>query len=661
MVRELLERRVKIIIIKRFIFPFVGEIGYPRDKMNLQTIMLISEGRELSLVRKHAMNITDAKKDCFKMATEEEWEEAVLKSLKGRKLDTLHTPTFENIILKPLYSDSSSSKKAEESGKSPYKRGIYKHGYQHNPLKICQVAEGEHLKETILGALRNGQNTISFDVHSLDHTELTNLLTDLPLHDYPIFLQAGDQQESLMNILAESAVDLHPQGAVIRDLITEWAEKGVIPIKETTALSEWMECIKYWNQASPTIKTIFVNSKPYHEAGADAVKEIAYALSLGAHYIYTGIQTGISPMETAEKMIFSFSIDSVFFMQIAKLRAARKLWYAVGKAYGQDCSFKMDIHAETSKRNKTSFDRYVNLLRSTNEGMAAVIGNCQYLTVAPFDELLREKSSLGKRLARNIPLILKEESMLMQTADPGGGSYYLETLTDELCHKAWDLFLEIEKKGGILTELKNGNLQRSLAEQAKSRLSAVASRKEKIVGINVYANPKEERPNISQKFKEVPTIQEGEKEIFPLEPVRLASAFEVIRSMNLTWGNKREQQQKIHLMGIGSLSQSKAYLDFAKELLAAGGLNYTETIEIKNIEKLEKTLAESKAEYILICGDENQLDSPLSSIKLTTHTPIYAVGKFESTIKALNWRSINRHTNMIDLLTVLSSSQEVRA
>ena len=627
--------------------------------MNLHTIMLISEGRELSLVRKQAMNITDAKKDGFKQAMKEDWERAVLKSLKGKKLDTLHTQTFENIILKPLYTNS--SKTEEVSGKPPYTRGIYEHGYQHNPLRICQVAEGDHLKETILDGLKNGLNTISFDVNTMDHSEFTNLLTDLPLHEYPLFLQVGDRQEDLMIKLAEFSGDLKQQGAVMRDLITEWAEKGVMPIKETTALSEWFKCIKYWNQSSPTIKTILVNCKPYHEAGADAVKEIAYALSLGAHYIYTGIQTGISPMETAQKMIFSFSIDSVFFMQIAKLRAARKLWYAVGKAYDEECSFKMDIHAETSKRNKTSFDRYVNLLRTTNEGLAAVIGNCQYLTVAPFDELLSEKSSLGKRLARNIPLILKEETMLMKTADPGGGSYYLETLTDELCEKAWDLFLEIEKKGGILTELKNGNLQRALAEQAKSRLSAVASRKETIVGINVYANPKEERPNINQKFKEVPTIQEGEKEIFPLEPVRLASEFEVIRSMNLTWGNKMDQQQKIRLMGIGSLSQSKAYLDFAKELLAAGGLNYSETVEIKNIEKLEETMAESKADYILICGDENQLDGPLSSIKLKTHTHIYVVGDFESTIKALNWKKIDRYTNMIDLLTVLSSSQEVKA
>ena len=605
------------------------------------------------------MNLKDAKNIQFKQATEEEWEQAVLKSLKGKGLDTLYTQTFENIILKPLY--YLEDEKDEVSGKPPYTRGIYEAGYQDHPLRICQVAAGDHLKETINEALENGQNTISFDVSHIDDDKLLNLLADLPVQDYPVFLQPNNRQKHIMKKLPEVSRYSTQQGAVVRDLITEWAERGSMPMKEANILSEWFQDIKEWNRTSPTVKTILINSKPYHEAGADSVKEIAYALSLGAQYIHEGLKQGITSIETAQKMIFSFSIDSVFFMQIAKLRAARKLWYAIGKAYGQDNSFKMDIHAQTSKRNKTTFDRHVNILRTTNEALAAVIGNCQYLTVTPFDELLNQDSSLGKRLARNIPHILKEESMLMKTADPGGGSYYLETLTDELCQQAWNLFLDIEKKGGILSEIKNGNLQRVLAEEAKARLTASALRKERIVGINVYANPKEERPDGKQEFKNVPTIQKGEKEIFPLEPIRMASEFEAIRSMNLTWGSEKEQQQKIMLIGVGSLSQSKPYLDFAKEVLAAGGLNYTEMLEISDNEKLEEVIRKSQAGYILVCGDEKHLHDPLTSLQLVEPAHIYAVGNFDSGIKEFNWKKIDRHTDMIDLLTILSSAQEVNA
>ncbi|OCA86313.1 methylmalonyl-CoA mutase family protein [Bacillus sp. FJAT-27986] len=609
------------------------------------------------------MKIKDAKNDRFQQTTVEEWEKAVLKSLKGKELDTLHTQTFEKIILKPLYNLDSEKDEVPVPGKPPYTRGIYENGYQHHPLKICQVATGSNIKGTILEALENGQNTISFDVNKMGSEELIKLLNDLPIEDYPLFLQAGsgNRQEIIMEKLAEVNGLSDQQGAVVRDLITEWAERGSIPTKENNALSDWFHYIKNWNLSSPTIKTILVNSRPYHEAGADAVKEIAYSLSLGAHYVFEGMQAGLSAQETAEKIIFSFSIDSSFFMQIAKLRAARKLWFAVGKSYGQENNFKMDIHAQTSLRNKTGFDHYVNLLRSTNEALAAVIGNCQYLTVIPFDQLQREKSSLGKRLARNIPHILREESMLMKTADPGGGSYYLEALTDELCQQAWDQFIKLEKKGGILSELKKGQIQGELTELAKNRLSAVAIRKEKMVGTNVYANPKEERPDLAQNLIETQSIQKSEKEIFPLKPIRLASEFEAIRSMNLTWGNEMEQRQRIIVIGLGSVSQSKPYIDLSKEVLAAGGLSYTERTGIVNQEMLEEIIRGCQGSYFLICGDENHLNTPLSNLKVDSNMHIYAVGNFDLAIKEFNWKKIDRHTNMIDLLTILSSRQGVKA
>ncbi len=599
------------------------------------------------------MNIKDARNDQFKQATEEQWEKAVLKSLKGKELDMLQTETFEKIILKPLYFKS--PEKDEVPGKPPYTRGIYESGYLHHPLKICQVARGENLKETIIESLANGQNTISFDVNGLGDEDLNNLLNHLPIQEHPLFLLPGDRQEILMEKLGKGLTN--QQGIVARDPISDWAEKGSMPTKETSSLSKWFHQIKEWNLSSPTIKTILINSKPYHESGADAAKEIAYALSLGAHYVYEGIQAGLSSKETAEKMVFSFAIDSVFFMQIAKIRAARKLWYAIGKAYGKENTFKMDIHAQTSQRNKTTFDRHVNLLRTTNEALAAIIGNCQYLTVNTFDEMLTNNSSLGKRLARNIPHILREESMLMKTADPGGGSYYLEALTDELCQQAWDQFVKLEKKGGILSELKKGQIQRELADLAKNRLSAVAVRKERVVGINTYANPKEERPDAIKNLTEKPSIQQGEKEIFPLERIRLASEFEAIRSMNLTWGS----EIRIMVIGLGRVSQAKPYIDFSKELLAAGGLSYTEKTEIMSNAMLKEEIKNSDADYILICGDENDIDGPLTTHKENEAMHIYAVGNFNLAIKELNWQKIDRHTNMIDLLTTLSSMREVKA
>lgn len=581
----------------------------------------------------------------FSQSTEQEWEEAVKRSLKGKDAASLQTKTYENIILKPLYSESIDDR--EHPGVPPYTRGIGT-----KELWICQENQGrdaEAVKEAVRKGIRGGENTISFKADSLKPDEVIRLLSDLPIDEYPVFTQAGRLQQAIM----ESGLTI--TGSVTRDLIMEWVQAGGLPINEKNELANWISLIGEWGLNHPDIKTIMVDTTPYHEAGADAASEIAYALAAGVEYMNAVQAAGLDQRMGSKQMVFSFAVDSQFFSQIGKLRAARRLWSTVGQAYGvEDCM--MVIHAKTSGRNKSSYDRHVNLLRTSNEAFAALAGGCQYITVSPFDTMLSQGSSLGVRMARNIVHILKEEAGICQTEDPGGGSYYLEALTDKLCEKAWERFLELERTGGILAALKKGTIQTELSGLARKRLENVSLRKEKIIGVNAYANPAEARPDVAVKQP----IEQSEmkmKEIPPLKPITLSSEFEVIRSMNLSWHNE-EKAKRIGLAGIGELKAYKPYMDFAKEILASGGLGYQAEEGISKTEEIQHFIKKSEVMHLIICGKEEDLHEELSALALAPHVRVYTIGDFSGHTK---YQQIDRSVNMIEWLTVLSSTQEVEA
>ncbi|MBR8644642.1 hypothetical protein KEH51_09565 [[Brevibacterium] frigoritolerans] len=161
------------------------------------------------------------------------------------------------------------------------------------------------------------------------------------------------------------------------------------------------------------------------------------------------------------KIVFSFAVDSNYFMSIAKLRAARRLWAGLAEAFDTASDhFKMTIHAVTSELTETLYDQHVNILRTTNQAFAAAIGGIQYLQIHPFTHATGETDEFSERIARNTHLILKEETNITTVVDPAGGSWYVEQLTDELAEKAWAKFLEIDAAGGILELIKQGTFRK---------------------------------------------------------------------------------------------------------------------------------------------------------------------------------------------------------
>ena len=208
-----------------------------------------------------------------------------------------------------------------------------------------------------------------------------------------------------------------------------------------------MSLVTKWTLKNiPNLKTIGVSSLNYHNAGANSVQELAFSLSTAVEYIKQMLERGLKIDEIASNIRFTFGIGSLFFVEVAKIRAARMLWAKIIEAFsGNEDSQKIDIHAHTSFTNQTVFDPYVNLLRTTTEAFSAITGGVDSMHTNFFDESFRTPDEFSRRIARNTQIILNEESHLNQIIDPAGGSYYVESLTDEVAKKSWTLFQEIEE------------------------------------------------------------------------------------------------------------------------------------------------------------------------------------------------------------------------
>lgn len=221
-----------------------------------------------------------------------------------------------------------------------------------------------------------------------------------------------------------------------------------------------------------------VNCSFYANSGATIVQQLAFALAAGNEFL------GINE-ELAQKLYFNFASGPSYFPEIAKFRAFHLVWAQVLKKYGIQ-ETEPSIHSETALWNKSKTDAHNNMLRATTEAMSAALGGCNTITVHPYDSHFDEPSGFSSRIARNIQLILQEEAYLDKVADPGAGSYYIETLTEKIAEKSWKLFQEIEAKGGFHKCLKEGFIQDQVKTSREEKVSAYKEKKKVLVGVNKY-------------------------------------------------------------------------------------------------------------------------------------------------------------------------------
>ena len=535
----------------------------------------------------------------FPLWQEKDWNEKSEQSLKGKKVEHLIKNTYEQIKLKPLYFRKEQSC-SQLPGVPDYRRGIGSQWSKEHPWRIAQTicaSSVDELKEKIDSAIEGGQTAISFYVQ--EGSSYTRIF-ETYANRFPFCVMANSHQSNLLLELGSAQDGKQIQGFIANDPLAQLATNGFLEKAMDETYDDFAKNIQTASQQFPDLKTILVDTTPYHNGGAHAVQEIALSLATAVFHLEELSNRNI-PLETIlSKYVFHFSIGANFFMEIAKLRAARLLWSTLVEAYGGTPeNQKMIIAARTSNFTKTIYDPYVNLLRSSNEAFAAVIGGVQYLHVSPFNEVGGCGSEFSERLARNTQLLLKEEVLLSKTQDPAGGSWYIEELTDQIASKAWEMFLQIDEYGGILASLVDGAIQSQISEVLEQRKNDSFTRKQTIIGTNMYANLEEEpiQPCSQQKLipeKQAIKIQE-------LTSCRLSEPYEKLRFIS----EKLEKRPMVGLICLGEYKKFKSQADFMTAFLAPGGIGTEVSESLDNWDEIHAFIQKSNLSTYSLCGALN--------------------------------------------------------
>jgi methylmalonyl-CoA mutase len=387
----------------------------------------------------------------FPPVSTEQWDEAVRKDMKGA------SPK------KKLYYRAEDLRGLEylESApcEFPYTRGTRASNAWHVRAVVHDAAAAR-------AALDAGAEEICLVVGAQKIDEMLQALPACSIH-----FEAGKRAEEVLEALARKPI---PSGSVDYEPRADFDRAAKLVRATGTA----------------DFRPVTIRAHAFREAGATMVQELGWALAEGVEIMAQLTEHGLTPDQAAQALVFSFSIGSDYFLEIAKLRAARTLWARAVESFhpaGADAA-KMILYARTAHWNKSIYDPYVNVLRSTTEAMAAAIGGVDALQVEPFDEPYREPEAQSNRLARNTQFILKQEALMDRSVDAAGGSYYLESLTDSLAREAWTLLQQIEAAGGFLKHVECGALERDIAKSRLEREAAVATRRTAMVGTNQYPN-----------------------------------------------------------------------------------------------------------------------------------------------------------------------------
>ena len=325
---------------------------------------------------------------------------------------------------------------------------------------------------------------------------------------------------------------------------------------------------KYVSLRHPEAHVALVSTLPYHDAGADAADELAIALSTGAAYLRALTSDdqhgeGLALAAVARQIAVQIAIGRDTFGELCKLRALRLCWEKLLLAAGVPAPAPLLIHAVCSSRTLSTRDPWVNMLRATTQVFAATLGGADLVTPTAFDAAIGADTALGRRVARNTGLVLREESQLGRVVDPAGGSYYLETHTDLLAREAWKRFQALEREGGIEDALASGRLRTRLEAAWAKRLQLLARRKEAVLGVSDFAKLDEERP------RRVTTGARDLRGDSALPVHRDSEDWELLRDRAEALGLDRAQ---VVLVPLGPASEHRPRLGFAAGLFPAGGL-----------------------------------------------------------------------------------------
>jgi methylmalonyl-CoA mutase len=396
----------------------------------------------------------------FPPVTTKEWMEKIAADLKGADFNQrLVWKTGEGFDVMPFY------RREDIENLNHVDSGIFKSDSRWLIRQNIKVTDYSEANRKALAILMKGVDSLGFiieDPGCVSKENLTVLLDGIDPSGTEInFLSNGKAREIisyLINITEKNGFgNSSVRGAVEADPLGKLIMNGTLCIPVDQGL-DYLASLTKETGILPNYRNLQINGSNFANTGTGVVRELAFSISMAVEYLSQLTSRGITPDEIATRMRFSFGIGTDYFMEIAKLRAARILWSLVADACGQKNpgSFRMEIHSVTKVWNDTVTDPYINMLRTQTEAMSAVLGGTDSLTVNPFDISKCQADEFSERIARNQQLILKEEAWFDKVADPSAGSWYIENLTSLIAENAWKLFIEIENMGGFLSALDSG-------------------------------------------------------------------------------------------------------------------------------------------------------------------------------------------------------------
>ena len=476
--------------------------------------------------------------------TIKEWADLAKKELKGKESDTLIWRTPEGIDIQPLYSEKDIEGLTHLGGLpgiEPFLRGPKATMYAGRPWTIRQYAGFSTAKESNEFYKRNlaaGQMglSVAFDLAThrgydsdhprvsgdvgmsgvaIDSVEDMKLLFDqIPLNKMSVSMTMNG---AVLPVLANFVVAAEEQGVkeeelrgtIQNDILKEFMVRNTYIYPPAHSMRIVSDIISYTAKNMPLFNSISISGYHMQEAGANQVQELAFTIADGLEYVRAAVNKGLKVDDFAPRLSFFFAIGMNFFMEIAKLRAARWLWASLMKKHFKPQNSKslmLRTHCQTSGVSLTEQDPYNNVIRTTVEAMAAVLGGTQSLHTNAFDEAVALPTDFSARIARNTQLILQEETGITKTVDPLAGSYYIEALTGRLIASAEKIINDIEKIGGMTKAVEQGIPKQMIEESAAKRQAAVDSSEAVVVGVNKYKSKSDSKFDVlkvnNQEVKE---------------------------------------------------------------------------------------------------------------------------------------------------------------
>jgi methylmalonyl-CoA mutase len=617
-------------------------------------------------------------RDDFPPVSYDEWRALAEADLAGASFEQkLVTHTYEGMHIQPVYTRRDWAGEKDPfgfPGLPPFVRGARPGGaaqtgwdlrqeHAHPDLAVTNQAILDDLQGGVTSLLLRldaaGRNGLDPDdaaaaelagrdglmVYHVD--DLDAVLAGVHLHMIGVTLEAGAAflpAAALLMALWRRR-DVGPdqaRGAFNADPLAVLARDGQLPVPPEAALHQMNGLASFTAATYPHVTSVRVGTAPYHHAGATAAQDIAFGMATGVDYLRSMIAAGLDVDTAARQILFSISVGTHHFLAIAKLRAARRLWSRVVAACGgSPAAGAMRLHSRVSKRVLTARDPHVNLLRNTVACYAAGLGGADAITSVPFDAALGLPDAFSRRVARNTVLVLQEEAHLHRVIDPAGGSWYLDWLTDRLAEKAWGIFQDVERGGGMLQAIRSGWIAQQIDSAFAPRAKNLARRKEGITGVSEFPNVGERpvvrpapdraalraaaarrvaglrtpRPSFDVfnaaeqgstigQLDRVFAIRREPTGIAPLTPHPFAEPFEDLRDASDAWQTTHGKRPRVFLANMGPVAHHTARATYAKNFFEAGGFEVIGNNGFKEADAAAKAFADSGATVAVLCSSD---------------------------------------------------------